>query len=66
VAAGAPGPWRTDGRSQPSLTIMAVSETDGSLMGVVIGKADRENKRKRLRGYIAMVGAGGSARNRRG
>lgn len=42
----------------PELCIVARHQTEsgtGKLAGVIICKADRENRRKRLRGYIAML-----------
>jgi peptide alpha-N-acetyltransferase len=48
----------------PKLTIVATSNEDGKLLGVIVGKADRDNKRKRLRGYIAMLAVEESWRKR--
>lgn len=39
----------------PELTILAREKEDGKLLGVIVCKADRVNRRKRLRGYIAML-----------
>src|SRR5690349_15236560 len=39
----------------PELTILATDEVDGTLLGVIVCKVDRQNRRKRLRGYIAML-----------
>jgi len=39
----------------PELTIMAREAADNKLLGVIVCKADRQNRRKRLRGYIAML-----------
>ena len=39
----------------PALTILAREASDSKLLGVIVCKADRQNRRKRLRGYIAML-----------
>lgn len=39
----------------PELTILAREAADSKLLGVIVCKADRQNRRKRLRGYIAML-----------
>lgn len=39
----------------PDLTIIAREKADNSLLGVIVCKADRLNRRKRFRGYIAML-----------
>jgi len=39
----------------PELTILALDATNQDLIGVVVCKVDRANRRHRLRGYIAML-----------
>jgi len=39
----------------PELTILAHEQDDGKLLGVIVCKVDRGNRRRRLRGYIAML-----------
>lgn len=54
----------------PELTIMATStekeegKGKGRLLGVIVCKADRQNRRRRLRGYIAMLAVEKDARGK--
>ena len=44
--------------------MVATNESTKELVGVIVAKADRQNTRKRLRGYIAMLAVDKSHRKR--